>query len=324
MPVLIGSFEPHSEEWYDARVDGLGSSDIAALVGDSKYATPYSVWVEKVAPETVDRESNRWQEWGTRLEDVIADKFADEHPEFDVQPTGTWHADGRSWQRANPDRLLTTAVMGMGLRPADKIEALLEIKTGARAEQWADGVPAGYEAQITWQADVMDVDVVYVAVLLSGSDYREYRIEVDEFSKSRLRNIGDRFWHEHVLTLTPPDLDGFDPTLDAVWRTTPPPDPESTVEVGDDLTLRWLEARTTLDEAEAAFKRVKAEMLITLGDAKYGTHNGARIALRKHYPKAGIDTKALKADHPDIAAKYATSTTINSIEAVRPKGGDDD
>ena len=34
-------------EWLDWRRGGIGSSDIAAIIGLSPWATPYSVWAEK-------------------------------------------------------------------------------------------------------------------------------------------------------------------------------------------------------------------------------------------------------------------------------------
>jgi hypothetical protein len=45
-------------------------------------------------------------EWGNRLEDVIIDKFADEHPEYVLlRDVGSWAHNERPWQKANPDFL---------------------------------------------------------------------------------------------------------------------------------------------------------------------------------------------------------------------------
>jgi putative phage-type endonuclease len=327
MPILLGVEKPNTPAWYALRRDGLGSSDIAALLGESKYGTPYSVWVDKTATDTPVDKPNRWQEWGSRLEAVVAEKFADDHPEFLVNDCGTYMAEGRPWQRANPDRLIldlaTAEQNDVGWR--GPIHALLEVKTGARPDLWEDGVPALYRSQCIWQADVMDVDTVYVAALLGGSDYREYRIDVTEFDKAHLRSVGEAFWFEHVVPLIPPPLDGDEETLRAVWSITPPVTDESVV-LPDDLADRFVLAKQYVDEAAAHFNEVKAEILLTLGDAKHGVRgDGTKVALRKEYPKSGIDLKALRAAHPAIVEEFATSTLTRSVEvaaASRPSKGD--
>jgi putative phage-type endonuclease len=320
--VLLATFEPHSPEWYALRSEGLGSSDIAAIVGASKYGTPYSVWVDKCVPRDPDEGDNQWQEWGKTLEPVIAAKFARNHPEFRVAETGTWAVEERPWQRANPDRLLVDPFGDVG---RESLRGVLEIKTAARDSAWEDGVPATYEAQVTWQADVLDVDHVWVAVLIGGSDYREYRVDVSEFDKARLRNIGENFWLDHVVGFTPPPLDGSQITFEAVQRATPPPT-EASQAIDGALADEFIAAKASLDAAQEVYNLLKSRMLIVLGDAKHGVRaDGTKVALRKHYEKDSLQGKALKADHPDIHAQYLKTSWVSSIEvahASRPSKDD--
>ena len=62
-------------EWLKLRQIGIGGSDVAALLGISKWRTPLDVYRSKVEePEEVDNAS---MEWGRRLEPVIRQKYAD-------------------------------------------------------------------------------------------------------------------------------------------------------------------------------------------------------------------------------------------------------
>ena len=68
------------EDWLQARKAGIGGSDIAALLGLSKYKTPLQLWMDKTgrADENFDADSLERMHWGTVLEDVVARHYADQ------------------------------------------------------------------------------------------------------------------------------------------------------------------------------------------------------------------------------------------------------
>ena len=62
-------------EWLKLRQMGIGGSDVAALLGLSKWRTPLDVYNSKIEePEETDNAS---MEWGRRLEPVIREKYAE-------------------------------------------------------------------------------------------------------------------------------------------------------------------------------------------------------------------------------------------------------
>ena len=74
-----------NKQWVEARKNGIGGSDVASIMGINKYSSPLSVWLIKTGREpSPDLSGNQAAEWGNRLEDVVADKFAEEHPELKV------------------------------------------------------------------------------------------------------------------------------------------------------------------------------------------------------------------------------------------------
>src|SRR5690349_8562125 len=78
--VLLGN-EPHdTPEWHALRAGGIGGSEIAAVVGLSKWTSAFELWHRKRGA-IGQQAQNEAMEWGSRLEPVIAAKFAEEHPE---------------------------------------------------------------------------------------------------------------------------------------------------------------------------------------------------------------------------------------------------
>ena len=61
------------DEWRERRHDGIGGSDSAAIMGCSDYATPLSVYLDKVDPQP--NEQNEFMRWGHLLEPVVIAEF---------------------------------------------------------------------------------------------------------------------------------------------------------------------------------------------------------------------------------------------------------
>ena len=74
----------HSIDWHKARRKGLGGSDIAAILGISKWRTPMDVWVEKMGLVEPSEESYAMMR-GRILEDAIAQWYG-EFTGFDLHP----------------------------------------------------------------------------------------------------------------------------------------------------------------------------------------------------------------------------------------------
>ena len=67
--------------WLKHRSLGIGGSDVAAILGLSKWKSPLSVYMDKVFPEQADdKPKHEAMEWGSRLENSIATKFFENHP----------------------------------------------------------------------------------------------------------------------------------------------------------------------------------------------------------------------------------------------------
>lgn len=194
---LVGNFPNGSEEWLEARTRGIGGSDIGTIAGVNKWQSPGELWAQKTG-RLPAIEPNAAMEWGTRLEPVILDKFAEEHPEFELlRDVGSWRSIERPWQLANPDGI------AMGVTQP----WLVEVKT-AKFDYWKGDVPNNYKAQVQWYLDVLGLDNALVVVLFGGRDYREFHIEANPFEQEIYREKAQEFM-VYLAEDIDPDLEKY-------------------------------------------------------------------------------------------------------------------
>jgi putative phage-type endonuclease len=290
-------------QWLAARRRGIGSSDVAAILGMSKFATPYSVWVDKV--EGLPEDESPALEFGRRLEAVVADAFADRHPEFLVFKPSEMYAHGEfEWMLANPDRLLW--------EDGDLV-GVLEVKTSNYADDWSGDEPPDYVLlQVQHQLAVMDLPFGIVALLMFGREYREFRVERDERVIAMLVDLERDFWRR-VEEHDPPPVDESEVTEAAIKWLYREPDPETVVELGDDGALLLEEraqAKRALDEAERAFRAADNALKARLGNRTVATVRGEVAATWNVVVRQGdLDVDALAADHPELVQKYRRPAT---------------
>ena len=64
------------EEWLNARRKGIGGSDAAAIMGANPYASPLSVYLDKLGLAQ-EKEITEAMRQGTDLEDYVAKRFSE-------------------------------------------------------------------------------------------------------------------------------------------------------------------------------------------------------------------------------------------------------
>lgn len=269
---LIGVYEPGSPSWHELRARGIGGSDIAAILGISPFESPFSLWHRKRGTLPPPQETDPMR-WGRRLEDDVVEEYRDRHPAWEVTCTGTWRNRHRPWQLATPDRAVSHP---------DGARGVLEVKTSRDGADWGraggDHIPAHYRAQVLWYMDTLGVDWCDVAVLISGSDYREYRIGYDSVEAAFLREHGQWFIDSLYGDQRPP-LDGAEATYQAL-RTLQPDIDGRAMELPGPLVDDLFDAIEIARDAEARRTQAYARILDHLGTARIATRWGQTVALR--------------------------------------------
>lgn len=267
--------ETNRVEWLAARRKGIGASEIAAVLGISPWESPFSLYWRKV--NDWDFDGSAAMEWGTRLEEAIAQKYVDGHPELELGLGQLEHHAIHPWMLATPDRYLwpveTTRL---------DVIALLELKTAHTADGWGEPgtteIPVYYRAQVLWQMAVVDVLWADVAVLIGGSDYREYTVHWDDKDINVMHEAGRRFM-ARIENGDPPPIDDHHATLFTLKRLHP--DLEDTeAEVDARVAANYRRACKAYKLAERAKGRYEALLRDQMGSAKRATVEGRKVATR--------------------------------------------
>jgi putative phage-type endonuclease len=186
-----------TEQQRKERLLGIGGSDMPIIMGLSSYKTPYQLYLEKIGEAETSNEMTNPQYWGSKLEGIIRDEFAErnkvtvETPETIVHPFS-------DFLRANID----------GYIP--EWNAILEVKCASSfmAHEWgedgSDVIPMQYLVQVAHYCAVTNADCAYIAVLIGGNDYREFKYIRDMDIERKVIDEATKFW-QRVQDRNPPD-----------------------------------------------------------------------------------------------------------------------
>lgn len=304
---------PGNPRWHELRRKGVTASEIPVILGLSTWESPWALWHRKRGlledPETVVS-----ADWGRRLEPVIADAVArDVLPTMELQPAGLYAHPDRPWQMATPDRIVYDWVDG---RTQRQPVGLVELKHPYSWDGWGDegtaDVPAAYLAQCLWQLDVMQLDMCWLAAYCRHS-MRVYEIRRDaEGADADLEMMRAKAL-EFLRSDEPPPLDAHPATITGL-KALHPSIEDREERVPADIADAYRRARAELAAAEARAKKAEAELRAAMGSARYAVDpQGVPVASRSVYTRRGIDTKRLRADHPDIVATYVTESTVDRL-----------
>ncbi|MFD1832442.1 YqaJ viral recombinase family protein [Streptomyces desertarenae] len=269
---LIGWFEPGTPEWHAARAHGIGGSEIAAVLGLSPHESPFSLWHRKAGRIGPVEESEEMY-WGKVHEPAICARFAALHPDLTVVPSPTYAAVGRPWHIVNPDRLAITA---------DGSVEVVEAKTSRDGIGWGDEgtdqIPVHYKAQVRWYCAALAARRAHVAVLIAGSEYREYIVEHDPADEALMLDRAQAFM-DSLAAGTPPPIDGHTATYQVV-KALPDGVEDVDVEIPGPLRDRYFTALDACKAAEEEKRAASGLVLAAIGNGRRATCLGEHVATR--------------------------------------------
>lgn len=304
--LLIADPDTDRDAWLAARRQGIGASEIAAVLGISPWDSPFSLYWRKKLDDQV--EMNEAMEWGLRHETTIAAKFAENHPDLFLTEGGLYRNAEHNWMLATPDR--------MALRRSDRAPAgLVQIKTAHSWDGWGtpgtDQVPVHYRAQVQQEMAVMGAPRCWIPVLVGGNSYREYVVDADPEDVALIVKAGAEFMRR-LADDEPPDLDGAAATT-ATLKQLHPTVVDEVVTIPTQLADAYRTRKELLDDAQAAFDETCNRIRGLLGDARTAVADGRKVAQRSVYEQARLDTKRLKAEEPDLYAAYAQTSLVSKL-----------
>ncbi len=294
------------DRWLELREQGIGGSDASAIIGFNRWTSPRKVWLDKTwrrlgLPQIPD-EASEAARWGTRLESVVADAFAEKTGLAVVDPKFMYvqRQAGRAPRVHNPDRAVYDPDLGAWVP--------LEIKTCSQygASDWDDG-PAGHAyTQIHHYDAGLRTGVAWAAVLIGGQDFRVMRVEIDRAFQDDVAAVEDAFWFDYVEPLVEPPAEAVDDDALTAARIRF----EETVDLPSEARDLWaaiVDSKTVIADATDVLDSARGRLKQLLGDYQTGMLDGVKVCGWTKKPD------------PDAATLYLPAAAQAELAAVAPR-----
>ena len=288
----------------------IGGSDVAAILGVSKWKTPFQLYQEKIGAfvEEITPEKQKVFDRGHRWEPVVIEMMVDELKSrgHDVEIIA------RNERYQDPECSFLACEIDVELR-IDEEELNGEIKTvhPFAAKEWGepetDEVPIYYAAQVMHGLMIMPRRRSIIAALIGADDLRIHFMARDEETIAGIRAKEIEFWQRIQDKNPPPPID----PEDVKWLYQR--DGGTAIEADDELALLCQQLKDMKADAKALDGHI--ELLATKIKARMGTaatllYRGKPLATWKNNKdSATTDWKAAYLDLGPTARHCASFTT---------------
>ena len=312
------------EDWLDFRRQGIGGSDVAAIMGLSPFCTTRDLYYDKCNIKPVILEEQNWvaKEVGHLLEDLVAKIFSEKLGLRVYQVKTMFSHPLYPFMRADVDYFVDMP---------DGSTAILECKTTNYncKDHWKDNaVPVNYELQGRHYMAVMNINTVFYACLY-GNNENEFivrRVDRDLDYEQDIIEQEEYFWNEFVKAgVEPSYTEKPDLVMESIRRHYGYADttaPDMTIDQSFATNLKeYFETKEKKSEVDKESKRLEAilktsygPIIDEMGVRCKSTVKKGNILYEIQYkpvykttmPKENL--AKLETHHPDIYEKYVTTT----------------
>jgi len=285
-PATIAAPEPGSPAWLKT----VSASKVAAILGVSKWDSPYSMW-RKMRGEIPSDDSKNADDKsrGHYCEPAVLAWWQDQHPEI-LMTTCQLYV-------THPDHPWATATMDALAEDTLGNTIVVEAKTDDSHDEWGkpgtDEIPAYYAAQVMWSLAVVPAAQFACVPVLFGHPHLGFEEFIIERDNDLIAAIVAkcRAFYESLTSDVPPDLDDSVATYDAIRAIHRDIDPAVTVELTPKQAWEFLDAGDASKAAVIRERAAKTVMLDALGNAQYGMCDGIKVA-RRQPGKGGVSLYA--------------------------------
>jgi putative phage-type endonuclease len=311
---LVLSVDAPRADWLAARRDGITATDLVAILGQSNYKTAFDVWADKAMPAADDNAAGEAAFWGTRLEEPVAQAWAEKH-NLKIRRVGLVANEEHPWAMASLDRLVTGCTDG---------RCALEVKTRSLfvSDQWERELPADVETQVQWQLLVTGLDHIHVAALIGGQRMVEHKVTANPAAWLKMHEAANIVW-QSVQDKTPPTLPAELWTSDFLDKRYP--ERQGEIEVpADTLTFirEYQDVLIAIKHFEDRKAEIRTQLVGALGEFEIATIDGQNAYSYKSSTTRRLDSKALKAKYPDIESDDTVwnTTTTRTLRVTLKEG----
>ena len=287
-----------SKEILEARRSSITGTDASIILGVNPYESVIDLWQRKMGllPEK-DLSSNPMVLAGRYLEDAVTKMFIDRTGKTVFKPGDMIFSSKYKFMSGNID----------GKLPDEN--AIFEAKTARTDKGWGEQgvnvIPKHYLCQVAHYMALTDASHAYVAVLISGFDFRHYVIKRNEALESKLIEHEERFYVENMIKGEMPEPRNMQDVIIKYQNATLKAPVDATDEIKHACKL-MAEYKKTIKELETNYEKYKNMVGKFMGqNESLVTTHGDILATWK--PTKGInkfDVKAFREENAELYEKY--------------------
>ena len=283
-----------SPEWLNLRQSGIGGSDVAAMLGLSRYKSPYQLFMEKrgEGAEVVD---NWAMKKGRAMEPFLIQDYSEKTGREVRIVDGVIRDDRHPFLLANLDGFTQD-------------ERIVEAKTARSPREWgepgSDEVPQGYLLQVQHYMLVTAYPVADITVSINDAEPVIYTVPADKELQGMILDRAAKFWDD-VQNNRPPEPTTADDVA-KYFKHSSGARIFATAEIQDTLAS-LVRVREGIKGLEAEKENLETVIKKFMGEADTLCHDtGAVIATWKEQEGARrVDSKRLRTEQPHIYAEYS-------------------
>ena len=299
------------DERMDERKGYIGGSDIAAVMGLSRWKTPLRVWAEKtgnILPE--DLSDKEYVQLGSELEDFIAKKFEKVSGIKVRRSPQRYVSKEYPFMACQVDRLVTGT------------DELCECKNVSawKAKEWEkEEIPIEYILQVSWQLMITGRKIGYIAALIGGNSFRFKKIEADQELFDKMTDAAKNFWRM-VEDKTPPAACADD--NEALFTLYPKSNEQiQAVEEMNDCVATLQKTKADIKELEALQETLEAKLKDVI-KGNLGIKTKEYIVKWQPQTTSRLSYDALKED--GLYEKYLVKTDTRVLRVSKNKENKND
>lgn len=285
------------DDWLERKKNGIGGSEIAAIMGVHPYKTAIDVYLSKVEEgnETVNNIPMRT---GVLLEPLVAEIFSEETgaeiiPPPEIGLYEIYSDKDHPYILGSPDRKFKV----------NNELGILECKTTSINY---DEVPPYWFTQLMWYLGIVNVELGAVAWLKNNREFKSTQYIFDKDQFDFMCEVAQRFWEDNVLQRIPPEISVHNKyEVTKIYKSHVK---GKTIEATPDLKSELITLakfkevikiiQTKTDDIEANIKLIlKDGEAIVEGDNEL-------VTWRKSADSTKFDVELFKQDNPALYKKY--------------------
>ena len=304
----------------------------AIVLGLNPWSTEFEIWCAVTKLYEAPFEDSIYTKAGKAIEPKQAEYMKNSYGMDIISPTDVWGKDyfKKTWGDFFKEEPICGGMWDFLLKGEDgKTEAVLEMKTTKRAEDWKDDVPEYYALQAALYAYLLGVDdVIMVASFLEERDYDnpegfvpsakntitvEFKVSerYPDF-KEKVARV-EKWWNDHVVTGISPQFDEKrDAEILKALRTStlsPNTDIKALIDEGEKLKKEIDDVACSITDKEKRLKEIndiikqKAVEEFKDGDTKVEVKGEKYVWVVSRSERVDIDRAALEND--GLLKKYS-------------------